>query len=91
MVVFEFIKYLLLKNVGIGVFLMDELFGVFLSKIVKGELINDCWMNGLNIMVYVSWIIVCMVGVIFGYMLLNLEVFGFDFVLIVMFLVLFVL
>ena len=87
----EFIKYSLLKNVGIGVLLTDESFGVSSSKIAKGEPINDRWMNGLNITAYVSWIIACTAGAIFGHMLSNPEAFGFDFALTAMFLALLVL
>ncbi|MBE2973846.1 AzlC family ABC transporter permease [Priestia megaterium] len=87
----EFIKYSLLKNVGIGVLLTDESFGVSSSKIAKGEPINDRWMNGLNITAYVSWIIACTTGAIFGHMLSNPEAFGFDFALTAMFLALLVL
>ncbi|MFS2172635.1 AzlC family ABC transporter permease [Priestia megaterium] len=87
----KFTKYSLLKNVGIGVLLTDESFGVSSSKIAKGEPINDRWMNGLNITAYVSWIIACTAGAIFGHLLSNPEAFGFDFALTAMFLALLVL
>ncbi|MCM3191991.1 AzlC family ABC transporter permease [Priestia megaterium] len=87
----KFTKYSLLKNVGIGVLLTDESFGVSSSKIAKGEPINDRWMNGLNITAYVSWIIACTTGAIFGHLLSNPEAFGFDFALTAMFLALLVL
>lgn len=88
--VFYFLKYLLVKNVGIGMMVIDELFGVVLNKIVKNELINDCWMFGLNFIVYVCWVLLCVVGVVFGKWIINLELFGLDFVVMVMFLVLLV-
>ncbi|PVE70843.1 AzlC family ABC transporter permease [Priestia megaterium] len=87
----EFTKYSLLKNVGIGSLLTDESFGVSSSKIAKGEPINDRWMNGLNVTAYVSWIIACTTGAIFGHMLSKPEAFGFDFALTAMFLALLVL
>ncbi|MET3687218.1 4-azaleucine resistance transporter AzlC [Priestia megaterium] len=87
----KFTKYSLLKNVGIGALLTDESFGVSSSKITKGEPINDRWMNGLNITAYVSWIIACTAGAIFGHLLSNPEAFGFDFALTAMFLALLVL
>ncbi|MGG0463620.1 AzlC family ABC transporter permease [Priestia aryabhattai] len=87
----KFTKYSLLKNVGIGALLTDESFGVSSSKIVKGEPINDRWMNGLNITAYVSWIIACTIGAIFGHLLSDPEAFGFDFALTAMFLALLVL
>ncbi|MCZ8494944.1 AzlC family ABC transporter permease [Priestia megaterium] len=87
----KFTKYSLLKNVGIGALLTDESFGVSSSKITKGEPINDRWMNGLNITAYVSWVIACTAGAIFGHLLSNPEAFGFDFALTAMFLALLVL
>ncbi|MGW5889514.1 AzlC family ABC transporter permease [Priestia megaterium] len=87
----KFTKYSLLKNVGIGALLTDESFGVSSNKIAKGEPINDRWMNGLNITAYVSWIIACTMGAIFGHLLSDPEAFGFDFALTAMFLALLVL
>ena len=48
-------------------------------------------MNGLNITAYVSWIIACTMGAIFGHLLSDPEAFGFDFALTAMFLALLVL
>ena len=66
--------------------------GCLQVKLEKGEPnANDRWMNGLNITAYVSWIIACTTGAIFGHMLSNPEAFGFDFALTAMFLALLVL
>ena len=80
-----------MKNIGIGALVTDESFGVAINKITKGEKINDQWMNGLNITAYISWIISCVLGAIFGKWISNPEIFGLDFALTAMFLTLLVL
>ncbi|MFE4894628.1 AzlC family ABC transporter permease [Peribacillus butanolivorans] len=87
----HFTKYSLMKNIGIGALVTDESFGVAINKIIKGEKINDQWMNGLNITAYISWIISCVLGAIFGKWISNPEIFGLDFALTAMFLTLLVL
>lgn len=87
----HFTKYSALKNVGIGALVTDESFGVAMNKIVKGESINDQWMNGLNVTAYLSWILSCVAGAIFGKWISNPETLGLDFALTAMFLALLVL
>ncbi|WP_307406760.1 AzlC family ABC transporter permease [Neobacillus ginsengisoli] len=87
----HFTKYSLVKNVGIGLLVTDESFGVASNKIIKGEQINDRWMNGLNITAYICWIISCVIGAVFGNWISNPEMFGLDFALIAMFLALLIL
>ncbi|MGE7766603.1 AzlC family ABC transporter permease [Peribacillus sp. NPDC096540] len=87
----HFTKYSLMKNIGIGVLVTDESFGVAINKIIKGEKINDQWMNGLNITAYITWIISCVLGAIFGKWISNPEIYGLDFALTAMFLTLLVL
>ncbi|MED3687339.1 AzlC family ABC transporter permease [Peribacillus butanolivorans] len=87
----HFTKYSLMKNIGIGALVTDESFGVAINKITKGEKINDQWMNGLNITAYISWVISCVLGAIFGKWISNPEIFGLDFALTAMFLTLLVL
>lgn len=87
----HFTKYSLMKNIGIGALVTDESFGVAINKIIKGEKINDQWMNGLNITAYISWIISCVLGAIFGKWISNPEILGLDFALTAMFLTLLVL
>lgn len=87
----HFTPYSTLKNVGIGVLVTDESFGVAMNKIVKGEPVNDRWMNGLNVTAYLSWIISCVVGALFGKWISNPESLGLDFALTAMFLALLVL
>lgn len=87
----HFTKYSLLKNLGIGLLVTDESFGVASSRIVKGEPLNDKWMNGLNVTAYICWIISCIVGALFGNWISNPEALGLDFALIAMFLALLIL
>lgn len=58
--------------VGLGLLVIDEMFGVVIIFYLKGEVINDCWMYGFNIIVYLFWVILCVVGVLFGEYILNL-------------------
>ncbi|MFS0781906.1 AzlC family ABC transporter permease [Bacillus sp. 1P06AnD] len=86
-----FSKYSLWKNIGIGSLITDETFGVTMVKIVKKEPMNDKWMNGLNITAYLSWILSCLAGAVFGKWISNPEQFGLDFALTAMFIALLVL
>lgn len=87
----HFTKYSLLKNIGIGALVTDESFGVAANRIIKGDHINDRWMNGLNLTAYFFWILSCTVGAVFGKWISNPEVLGLDFALTAMFLALLVL
>ncbi|KSU88267.1 MULTISPECIES: AzlC family ABC transporter permease [Bacillaceae] len=87
----HFTRYSLVKNIGIGALITDESFGVAANKIAKGEHITDRWMNGLNITAYFSWICACVVGALFGNVIVDPEALGLDFALIAMFVALLVL
>lgn len=87
----HFTHYSLGKNIGIGAFVTDESFGVAMNKIIKGEKINDRWMNGLNATAYITWTLSCAVGAILGKWIVNPEAFGLDFALTAMFLALLIL
>ncbi|AWB44999.1 branched-chain amino acid ABC transporter permease [Paenibacillus sp. CAA11] len=87
----HFTKYSLLKNIGIGALVTDESFGMASSKILKGDPINDRWMNGLNITAYFSWVLSSVVGAVCGQWISSPEKFGLDFTLTAMFLALLVL
>lgn len=86
-----FTRYSIIKNVGFGILLTDETFGVVSNKIARHESVNDKWMNGLNITAYGCWIIACTLGAIFGKWIDNFEAFGIDFALPAMFIALLVL
>ncbi|CUB14983.1 Inner membrane protein YgaZ [Bacillus subtilis] len=87
----HFSKYSLAKNVGIGMMVTDESFGVASNKIVKKEPINDRWMFGLNLTAYACWVLSCVAGAVFGKWITDPESFGLDFAVTAMFLALLVL
>lgn len=75
----------LLQNIGIGILLTDETYGVLLSEHVHTKDISLQWMYGNNIMSYLAWLIGTVVGTTLGSLLPNPEVFGLDFALVGMF------
>lgn len=85
-----FAKYSLLKNIGIGALLTDESFGVAVTRMAKGEQINDRWMYGLNLSAYAGWIMACVLGATVGKWISDPEAFGLDFALTAMFVALLV-
>ncbi|MBD3110229.1 AzlC family ABC transporter permease [Bacillus sp. AGMB 02131] len=87
----QFKSYSLWKNIGIGILVTDESFGVAVNKMFKGEKLKDSWMNGLNITAYVTWILSCVTGALAGKWIADPEKFGFDFALTAMFIALLVL
>ena len=75
----------LLQNIGIGILLTDETYGVLLSERVHTKDISLQWMYGNNITSYLAWMIGTVVGTTLGSLLPNPEVFGLDFALVGMF------
>ncbi len=75
----------LLQNIGIGILLTDETYGVLLSERVHTKDISLQWMYGNNITSYLTWIVGSVVGTTLGSLLPNPEVFGLDFALVGMF------
>ena len=66
----------LLQNIGIGILLTDETYGVLLSERVHTKDISLQWMYGNNITSYLAWIVGSVVGTTLGSLLPNPEVFG---------------
>ncbi|MBM7646774.1 4-azaleucine resistance transporter AzlC [Scopulibacillus daqui] len=87
----HFTKYSLMKNLGIGIFVTDESFGLAMNKIAKGEKLNDHWMNGINVSSYIIWVLSCVIGAICGNWIPDPKVFGLDFAVTAMFAALLVL
>ena len=87
----QFTGYSLWKNIGIGTLLTDESFGVAITKVVRKENMDARWMYGLNITAYLSWILSCTAGAMFGKWIADPAVFGLDFALTAMFVALLVL
>ncbi|SDN67139.1 4-azaleucine resistance probable transporter AzlC [Paenibacillus sp. yr247] len=86
----HFSAYSLLKNVGIGTLLTDESFGVATHRVSRGLAVNDRWMNGLNVMAYLTWIASSMAGGWLGSWIPDPKMFGLDFALTAMFVALLV-
>ena len=75
----------LLQNIGIGILLTDETYGVLLSERVHTKYISLQWMYGNNITSYLAWFVGSVVGTTLGSLLPNPEMFGLDFALVGMF------
>lgn len=81
-----FFRYVsLLQNIGIGILLTDETYGVLLSEHVHTKYISLQWMYGNNITIYLAWFVGSVVGTTLGNLLPNPEMFGLDFALVGMF------
>ncbi|MGE6632168.1 AzlC family ABC transporter permease [Bacillus sp. NPDC077027] len=87
----HFTKYSLRKNIGFGLLLTDESFGVAMNKLAQNGKLNDQWMNGLNLTAYLCWIASCTLGGVFGQWISNPQAFGLDFALPAMFVALLIL
>ncbi|PAE17790.1 branched-chain amino acid ABC transporter permease [Virgibacillus sp. 7505] len=87
----HFTQYSVWRNIGFGVLLTDETFGVASSKVQQRRKMTASWMNGLNVTAYICWIISCAFGALFGNWIADPEAFGLDFALTSMFIALLVL
>ena len=61
-----FKSYGLLNRMGLGFLVTDETFGVAITPRIRGELITDRWMHGINITAYLFWTFSTIVGAVFG-------------------------
>jgi 4-azaleucine resistance transporter AzlC len=84
-----FQKYSLLGNIGVGTLLTDESYGVLTTYLRQNRPISLAWMNGLNLLAYLVWIVATVLGGVSGRFVTNPETFGLDFALVAMFLGLF--
>ncbi|MFP7170204.1 AzlC family ABC transporter permease [Terribacillus sp. 7520-G] len=87
----HFTQYSVWRNIGIGILLTDETFGVASGRLQLKQRMSASWMNGLNITAYLCWIVSCAAGALFGNWLSDPEAFGLDFALTAMFIALLVL
>ncbi|MFB1097576.1 AzlC family ABC transporter permease [Terribacillus sp. JSM ZJ617] len=87
----HFTQYSVWQNIGFGVLLTDETFGVASSKVQQKRKMTASWMNGLNVTAYICWIISCAFGALFGNWIADPKAFGLDFALTSMFIALLVL
>lgn len=84
-----FRQYSLLGNVSIGTLLTDESYGVLTTALQNEKKPTLNWMNGLNVLAYLSWIIATVLGAMLGEFIPDPELLGLDFALVAMFLGLF--
>lgn len=87
----HFSQYSLGRNVGLGILVTDESFGVAANKLARKEKLGDKWMNGLNTAAYVCWGLSCILGAMAGQWVRDPEPLGLDFALTAMFAALLVL
>ncbi|MFS0657120.1 AzlC family ABC transporter permease [Bacillus sp. 179-C3.3 HS] len=81
----HFTRYSLKQNIGFGLLLTDESFGVAMNKLAQQGKLSNRWMHGLNLTAYLCWIAACTLGGIFGHWISNPEALGLDFALSAMF------
>ncbi|MGX7197103.1 AzlC family ABC transporter permease [Enterococcus olivae] len=84
-----FRQYSMLGNIGIGTLLTDESYGVLTTALQNKKQPTLSWMNGLNVLAYLSWIVATVLGAMLGEFIPDPELFGLDFALVAMFLGLF--
>ena len=58
----HFTRYSVKQNIGFGLLLTDESFGVAMNKLAQQGKLNNRWMHGLNITAYLCWIAACILG-----------------------------
>jgi len=81
----SFRKYSMAKNIGLGLLITDETFGVAMNKIMAKIPINDRWMLGVNLASYSSWVAGCVLGSVLGQWIPDPQALGLDFALLAMF------
>lgn len=80
-----FKSYGFLNRVGLGFLVTDETFGVAITPRIRGELITDRWMHGINITAYLFWTFSTIIGAVFGDYIQHPEALGLDFAITAMF------
>ncbi|MFS0562886.1 AzlC family ABC transporter permease [Terribacillus sp. 179-K 1B1 HS] len=82
----HFTRESFLHNIGIGIFMTDESFGVATTKLKQSGSLTAEWMHGLNLTAYICWNLSCILGALSGKWIANPETLGLDFALPAMFL-----
>lgn len=81
----------LTSGIAMGTLMTDESFGVLILAKAKQAPITTYWMQGVNLMSYLSWLVATIIGALIGNLIPNPEKFGLDYALTAMFIGLFVL
>lgn len=74
----------LLKKLSVGVLLTDETFALSINKASDSK-VKIGWLNRLNLVAYVTWLVATLMGAIAGGFLKNPEKLGLKFAIIAMF------
>jgi 4-azaleucine resistance transporter AzlC len=82
----HFTKESFLHNIGVGILMTDESFGVAATKLKQFGSLSAHWMHGLNLTAYLFWNLSCIVGAVSGQWISDPEAWGLDFALPAMFL-----
>ena len=79
------------SGIGMGTLMTDESFGLMVLEHATGTPITTAWMQGVNVMSYLTWIVSTLLGAAVGNLIPNPEKFGIDYALVAMFIGLLVL
>ncbi|GAB2022603.1 AzlC family ABC transporter permease [Pseudolactococcus yaeyamensis] len=79
------------SGIAMGSLITDESFGVLVLEHAKSTPITAIWMQGVNVMSYLTWILSTVIGAAVGNLISNPEKFGIDYALVAMFIGLLVL
>lgn len=79
------------SGIAMGTLMTDESFGILTLEHAKGMPISAIWMQGVNVMSYLTWIMSTVLGAAVGNLIPNPEKFGIDYALTAMFIGLFIL
>ena len=79
------------SGIGMGTLMTDESFGLMVLEHATNTPITSFWMQGVNVMSYLTWILSTILGAAVGNFIPNPEQFGIDYALVAMFIGLLVL
>ncbi|MDE9801502.1 AzlC family ABC transporter permease [Staphylococcus pseudintermedius] len=74
-----------IHRVGVGSLLTDETFAVAITPYSKGHTMTYQWLYGLNLLAYLFWALVTVLGGLLGDFFQHPEVFGLDYAITAMF------
>ena len=78
-------------GIAMGTLMTDESFGLMVLEHATGTPITTAWMQGVNVMSYLTWIVSTLFGAAVGNLIPSPEKFGIDYALVAMFIGLLVL
>ncbi|ARJ50886.1 AzlC family ABC transporter permease [Staphylococcus lutrae] len=81
----QFKQHSILHRIGVGSLVTDETFAVAITPYTKGFSITHQWMYGLNVLAYLFWALVTVLGALLGDFFKHPETFGLDYAITAMF------